>query len=744
MMKKKKKEKIYYKYLDIIRVFFCLLVFLYHLNVLKGGFLAVCSFFVLSGYLSCFSFFKKEKVSLKDYYLDRLKKIYLPLIIVVFITVPLVLLLSNAGWISLKPEVNSILLGYNNFWQLNANLDYFARHIDSPFMHLWYMAILLQFEIVFPFIFIGLKKLGEKFHKIVPCIITFIITLVSLTYFCFTSLNGNLMVSYYSTFARSFSLFLGMFLGFFHEYYGTRIFDKLKRETYSKAVFYIYLVILFLLTILVDANSWAFELSMIASSIIACRLISYAITIFDKSMDRLTNVVKSFSSVTYEVYLIQYPVIFLMELTTFNFYIKLIFVIVITIFLSYVLHFILAKDDKYKIFKWILRAIVILLTAYGCFKYLSSKDYSKDLKDLEEQLSRNEMVMQQRQEEYDLKFEEENAKLEKLLKDLEQDESKLKEVVTNLPIVGVGDSVMLGATTSLYDAFPNSYIDAQKSRTAWVINDILLDLKENKKLGNPIIINVGANGDCPEVCKEKIMKTCKGHEVFWLNVTNDSDVHVNKKLEDFAKNHDNLHIIDWATISYGHSDYFIDGIHLTETGKKAYVKAIYEAIYNYYLEDYKLKKEEIINNYDTEYKNKISFYGNGALLNVIDKIQDSYSMDRFVIEKDFNYKTLKERLEKDIQDNLLTNNIIFVLDSDAFISKEKYIELINICKDKKVYILVLDAKQENSFKDLKNVTILDFYQEIAKNSDYLMSDRKHLNEKGNLALKEFLKDKIGA
>ena len=54
-------SKKYYKYIDIIRLLACISVLLYHLNILKGGFLAVCTFFVLSGYLSCVSAFKEEK-----------------------------------------------------------------------------------------------------------------------------------------------------------------------------------------------------------------------------------------------------------------------------------------------------------------------------------------------------------------------------------------------------------------------------------------------------------------------------------------------------------------------------------------------------------------------------------------------------------------------------------------------------------------------------------------------------------
>ena len=60
MIKKKGQNKEYYKNLNIIRIISCIAVLFYHLGILKGGYLAVCTFFVLSGYLSCKSACKKE------------------------------------------------------------------------------------------------------------------------------------------------------------------------------------------------------------------------------------------------------------------------------------------------------------------------------------------------------------------------------------------------------------------------------------------------------------------------------------------------------------------------------------------------------------------------------------------------------------------------------------------------------------------------------------------------------------
>ena len=72
----------HFKYIDILRIFSCIMIFLYHLNMLKGGFLAVSIFFVISGYLSTIKLFKKEKISFKEFYFD-----YQPWITLIYIAI---------------------------------------------------------------------------------------------------------------------------------------------------------------------------------------------------------------------------------------------------------------------------------------------------------------------------------------------------------------------------------------------------------------------------------------------------------------------------------------------------------------------------------------------------------------------------------------------------------------------------------------------------------------------------------
>lgn len=735
-------SKKYYKDINIIRVIACIAVILYHLNILKGGYLAVCTFFVLSGYLSVISAFRKDKFSLKDYYKNRLKKIYIPLLVVVFITIAVISFLPNISWFNLKPETTSVLLGYNNFWQLDANLDYFARHIDSPFMHLWYISILLQFDLVFPFIFLILKKIGDKISKIIPCLITIILSIISSLYFYNVSMGPNIMITYYDTFARIFSLILGLTLGFIHTYYKPLILNFLKGSVISKIIFTLYLIISIILFIYIDASHSLFAITMIIISLITCRLIDYGTVNKENNINIFDKIVKSISNLTYEIYLIQYPVIFLFQQINIDINLKIFVIIVIVLILSYIVHFALnnKKEAKFKILRYLILILLLIISSYGGYKYYLAIDHTEEMKALDEELAKNAEMVKKKQEEYALKQKQEENVWMETLNNLEDAESKLKEAVTNLSIVGVGDSVMLGAINNLYEKFPNGYFDAATSRTAWVANGILNDLKAKNIVGEVVLFNLGANGDAPEEKKIEIMENIKTSKVFWVNVTNDKDVGVNSKLEALKEKYDNLYIIDWNNISKGHPEYFLsDKIHLTEIGREAFVDEIYNSIFEVYLGEFNKEKDAIIKEYENKQNKKVSFYGNDILLNSYDYIKENFEDSNFIINSNFTFDLLKQELETAIKENKLNKNIVLAFDKTLEISDVEYIKLINLCKDHKIYILDITNKYNFAYE---NVNIINFYEEIQKHNEYLMVDNIHLTAEGNIALSNIFNESI--
>lgn len=735
-------SKKYYKKLDVIRLIACIAVLLYHLGLLKGGYLAVCTFFVLSGYLSCISAFKKEKFSWKEYYLNRLTKIYLPLLIVAFLTIAVVSIIPKVVWFNLKPEATSVLLGYNNFWQLSANLDYFARHVDSPFMHLWYISILLQFDLVFPILYSLFRKTGDKLHKVIPCICTILLSVASIIYFYNMSLSGNIMGTYYNTFTRVYSLLLGVFFGFVHSYYKVLIPKFFKNKILENLVFYLYLLILICSFIFIDSTSKYFALAMILATFISMRIIEYA-KIDDGKLNIVNKVIKSLSSVSYEIYLVQYPLIFLSQYVSLDNNLKILLIVVFTLVISYIVHFSLNfKNKKYRIMRYSILGILIIISVYGAYQYFIAEDHTKEMNELKEQLAKNEENLKNNQEEYANKLKQEEDAWMETLKDLEAGESKIKETVSKLPIVGIGDSVMLGAVENLSNQFPNGYFDAKVSRSIWKASGILNDLSNRGLLGGPIVINLGANGDCPKSCKVEIMKKCGDRRVFWLNTTNDENV--NKNISDFAANYSNLYVIDWKTISSGHNEYFYsDGIHLTPVGREAYTKVIYDAIYQTYLDEYNEKKQEVINKHEDNLKNKVSFYGNDMLLNVFDYLQTDFKEAKYIIDKNFKYKSISEQIKKNIDDNAITHKIVLVLDASSGLDAYEYQKLIKLCKEYKLYIVCTNNYIDTLTKyNYKNVVLINFYAEIKKHNDYLMADGIHLTDKGNKMLSQYLSENV--
>ena len=267
----------------------------------------------------------------------------------------------------------------------------------------------------------------------------------------------------------------------------------------------------------------------------------------------------------------------------------------IILILSYIIHYALDKNSRCRIINYFLLTIILFISLFGGYKYVIAEDHTEEMKALESELAKNAELVKKKQEEYALKQQEEENNWMETLNNLEDAESKLKDVITNLSITGIGDSVMLGAINNLYEKFPNGYFDAATSRTAWVANGIINDLKRKNILGNVVLFNLGANGDAPEHMKIEIMENIKNTKVFWVNVTNDKDVHVNDKLNKLKEKYNNLYIIDWNNISKEHPEYFIsDKIHLTQLGRKVFVDEIYNAIFEVYLGEFNKEKDLIL------------------------------------------------------------------------------------------------------------------------------------------------------
>lgn len=105
-----------------------------------GGYMGVSLFFVITGYLLAFSDnnrLRQHAYSVTQYLWHRIRRIYPPLLIMLLVTVGVNGLLLPNSLNGIRPELMSIVFGYNNFWQIAQDADYFTRLINvSPFTHL--------------------------------------------------------------------------------------------------------------------------------------------------------------------------------------------------------------------------------------------------------------------------------------------------------------------------------------------------------------------------------------------------------------------------------------------------------------------------------------------------------------------------------------------------------------------------------------------------------------------------------
>ena len=154
-----------------------------------------------------------------------------------------------------------------------------------------------------------------------------------------------------------------------------------------------------------------------------------------------------------------------------------------------------------------------------------------------------------------------------------------------LPTTAVGDSVMLGARSSLLVAFPSFLkIDAHISRQPIEIFDRIRARKAAGQLGDVVVIHAGTNGpirtsDLVEIVRQLqdrsriVLVTCHGDRS-WIGQSNAAIWGVAKL---FAGG--NVRVADWATASNGHRDWFYaDGIHTKGAGSAAYAALIKAAM----------------------------------------------------------------------------------------------------------------------------------------------------------------------
>lgn len=163
---------------DGLRALAIIPVVLFHAfpTMLRGGFVGVDIFFVISGFLISSIIFKglqRESFSFRAFYANRIKRIF-----------PALLLVLSAcavfGWFSMLPDEYAQLgkhilggAGYVENFVLRREAGYFNTATSlKPLMHLWSLGIEEQFYLTYPFLLWAAWRLrGNLLAIIVPLVL---------------------------------------------------------------------------------------------------------------------------------------------------------------------------------------------------------------------------------------------------------------------------------------------------------------------------------------------------------------------------------------------------------------------------------------------------------------------------------------------------------------------------------------------------------------------------------------------
>jgi peptidoglycan/LPS O-acetylase OafA/YrhL len=588
MEKKRIKKSRYITGFDGIRSLAVIGVIFYHLipTSMQGGYLGVPVFFVISGYLIT-DLLRQEwqqngKIQIKDFYIRRIKRLYPAMLVLLILSSAYITLFQRNLLNNLRGIVTSSLLYVNNWWQINHGMSYFDRFGgESPFTHLWSLALEGQHYLIFPVIFVLLVKFVKRKNKI--------FAILSIGGLLSAILMGILYTPdvdptrvYYGTDTRIFSVWVGSALAFIWPsmQLKSKIPSQAKRVLNASGI--LALVLLMLSFIYLGAQQpfvyygGMYLISLVAAVLVAvtAHLYQFPVMIFyEAKVKNIAN--NSWMHVLIELFLI----LFMSELSYqlvekpmryFNF-----------------------RKLRIKVKEWLALPLknsrkitgivcaLVTVTALVGITTAPSNQVDAAQEKFQKDIAKNKEAAEKTKDQQNKVELGENA--EEIMATYDLTKAQLEEAY-NTEVTAFGDSVMLGATIDLQQVFPQAIVDADVGRQLYQAAELLKSLREQGLLKDKVVLALGTNGTATEAQFDGIMATIGERQVYLVNVhvpTQRWQNEVNDLFNRMAEKYDNITLIDWYGESVNHEEWFReDSVHPDENGLTAYVSLIAKAILN--------------------------------------------------------------------------------------------------------------------------------------------------------------------
>ena len=594
--------------IDSLRALAVLAVIIYHIDVnyLPGGFLGVDLFFVLSGYLISSLIIKEYKktgtLNLYNFYMRRARRL-LPAVYFM-ITVCLLFMVLFNGVLLRKSHLDAVF-GYiysSNWWYIFHKLDYFDSFgAQSPFKHLWSLAIEEQFYMFFPLIFLIFnrqkKEEGQSssLNKNFLYIVLGLILISLVTHILLFDIN-NINRIYFGTDTRAFSLLVGVV--------GALVYpmDKLSSPTNAKeSVLYSVVSLTSISTLIAimfyasEYNTWLYRGGFLLVAVLG-------LIIIISSGKQHTFISKALSfrpivfigKISYSLYLWHFPIIVLTtpvsEIGNPNlFYVTL---RIILTFIAATLSYLFVETSIRKLgfvnyinllYKRIRKlrlnvkrgivssfAAVLILSVMGLFgkgvPFLSTAFVKEMDANKESQFLNNDNNA------------ENNPNQSEEKKENEQNNKEEKKYSTLLII---GDSLTVDIGEKVKEKYPGAIIDGKISRQLTAATTTAQNYTKYNSENTAVIFQLGTNGPFTEAQAEELIKLFDKSDIYFVNVKVPRawEKTVNTALNDLKEKHQNITIVDWYSVANSQGDYFEpDRVHLNQNGIAEMINSIEKSL----------------------------------------------------------------------------------------------------------------------------------------------------------------------
>ena len=578
--------------LDGLRAFAIVAIVLYHMfpGAVRGGYLGVTVFFVLSGYLlSRTSLKNRARGALHPlgFYRRRLRRIYPALLWVTALTLVALRLFLPGALAGVRQEVLSVVCGWQNWRQILQSQDYFARiTATSPFTHMWSLAVELQFYLVWPLLFLMYHlEMREGNASATTALLLGLALVSALAMAMVYYLTGSAARVYYGTDTRAHALLLGCALGMLPAR------EKPVSKPLGAAAFCLCAGGLAALSLWLN-GAWAgayyglIALSAVLSAglVLLCARPELP---FGRALDWAP--LKWLGQRSYELYLVMYPVLFFLErLRPVQGAALHLLEAALILALACAVHALSSPraweaPEGMPGWRFVTRpafwAAVIAVSA-GVVVLAGAPEGHSDMDALAQSLEANRAEIEQRQTS---PAPEPTAAPE--LADHVPEAQTLQSASAFDPasVTLVGDSVLLGALPALQEALPGCVVDGKVSRQVWDAAETFDALEASGQLGDIVVIALGTNGTfSPEQGQALVDRLGPDRQIYWVTVYGSYlawQEQSNEAIRAVAAQNDNVTLIDWAALAAEHGDWlYSDGIHLQSPGQQGYAAMIADAI----------------------------------------------------------------------------------------------------------------------------------------------------------------------